>query len=278
MIDIRQSPEYADYLRREGWIVERINGVNYFLRKLPLIGYLLKIQRPKKIDFEEIDKLCRKYHVFQIILEPKNGSQAPEIKANGFKLGKSPYLPSKTLEIDLRKSEKEIFGGFKKDARQAIRKGSDLKISEYSTPKDIKIWREGWKNSVNFKRYVPGTWQLINLRKSFPNNHSLFIASHNIFSRIIGGALFTTSSHDGVAYYWYGFTNSEGRSTLSQYPLLYQGILWAKSQGCKKFDFEGIYDPRFPNKSWLGFSHFKRSFGGTEVTYPGCYTKIRLPI
>jgi lipid II:glycine glycyltransferase (peptidoglycan interpeptide bridge formation enzyme) len=94
--------------------------------------------------------------------------------------------------------------------------------------------------------------------------------------RIIGGVLFTRSLHD-FAYYWYGFTNDEGRTSLSQYTLLFQGILWAKKQGCKVFDFEGVYDPRFPNKSWLGFSHFKKSFGGYEVIYPGCYTKFRLP-
>ena len=38
--------------------------------------------------------------------------------------------------------------------------------------------------------------QLINLRKSFPDNYSLFLASHNISGSIIGGVLFTRSLHD----------------------------------------------------------------------------------
>jgi lipid II:glycine glycyltransferase (peptidoglycan interpeptide bridge formation enzyme) len=145
------------------------------------------------------------------------------------------------------------------------------------TPSDIRKWHKAWKNSVNIDRYVPSVQQLLNLDKSFDDNNSLFLASHNIVSRIIGGALFTKTSH-GIAYYWYGYTNDEGRSTLSQYSLLYQGILWAKRSGCKVFDFEGIYDSRFPNKSWLGFTHFKKSFGGIEVLYPGCYTKFRFPL
>ena len=90
--------------------------------------------------------------------------------------------------------------------------------------------------------------QLLNLRKSFPGSYSLFLASHNIVGRIIGGVLFTRSLHD-FAYYWQAFTNKEGRTSLSQYSLLYQGILWAKKHGCKVFDFEGIYDPRFPIKA-----------------------------
>ena len=302
MIDIRQTEEYADYLRRGGWIVERIEGVNYFLRKFPIIGHILKIQRPDKIDFGLINKLCRKYGVFQVIIEPKDDADFQKLSLNGFKLSKKPYLPSKTLQIDLTQPKETILRGFKKHTRQAIRKsfgseyggerviesnhndalnrGHKIFIHQYSTPNEIKKFREAWKNSVNFSRYVPSEQQLLNLRKSFPQSKSLFLASHNISGSIIGGALFTISSHDRsnyIIYYWYGFTNKEGRSTLSQYSLLYQGILWGKKIGCKIFDFEGIYDDRFPHKSWLGFSQFKRSFGGYEVLYPGCYTRFRFP-
>jgi lipid II:glycine glycyltransferase (peptidoglycan interpeptide bridge formation enzyme) len=283
MVDIRQSIHFANYLKQQGWTVERIGEINYFIKKFPIIGSILKVQRPEEINYDIIKKLCRKYRVFQIILEPgltsvvstANGHNS--ILQHGFKLSKSPYLPTKTLQIDLNQTPREIFRRFKKDARYAIKRGEHLKIKSFSTPDEIKKWRESWKNSVNFKRYVPPTEQLINLRKSFPGNYSLFLASHNIVGSVIGGALFTRSSHD-FGYYWYGFTNSEGRTSLAQYSLLYQGILWAKKQGGKVFDFEGVYDPRFPNKSWLGFSHFKRSFGGYEVLYPGAYIKNRLPI
>jgi hypothetical protein len=299
MIDIRQTENYADYLRRESWIVERIKETNYFIRRFSFLGSILKIQRPENINFGIIDKLCRKYRIFQVILEPNLPSASGAVTnfdhniliSHGYKLSKSPYLPSKTLQIDLTQSQKEIFSHIKKDARYALRKatfaisygeskGESGFIKEYSSPSDITKWREAWKSSVNYKRYVPSVEQLINLRKSFIHNHSLFLASHNISGNVIGGALFTISSHEisnYISYYWYGFTNEEGRSTLSQYSLLYQGILWAKKMGCRIFDFEGVYDPRFPNNSWLGFSHFKKSFGGAEVLYPGCYTKFRIP-
>jgi hypothetical protein len=273
MIDIRQSREYANYLRRGSWIVERIKETNYFIRKFPLIGSVLKLQRPEKINFGTIDKLCRKYRVFQIIIEPDLGVSVPA----SFKLSKSPYLPSKTLQIDLTQGKEKIFRNLKKDARAAVRRGEANNIKVYSTSNEIKLWRKVWRNSVGFRKFVPGESQLINLRKSFPQNYSTFLTSHNISGSIIGGALFTRSSHN-FAYYWYGFTNSEGRASLSQYSLLWHGILWAKKMDCKIFDFEGIYDSRFPNKSWLGFTHFKKSFGGTEILYPGCYTKFRLPL
>lgn len=277
MDDIRQDKHYADYLNKEGWTTERVGGIYYFIKKFPIIGSFLKVQRPKNIDFGVIDRLCRKYGVFQIIIEPdiRHFSHESLVK-NGFKLSNSPYLPTKTLQIDLTRSISVIEKHFKKDTRRAIRKGSGLAIKSYSSPSEIKKWREAWKKSVNLSRYVPGVDQLNNLRKSFSSSYSIFLTSHNISGSIIGGALFTRSSH-GIAYYWYGFTNNEGRTSLSQYSLLYQGILWAKKMGCKVFDFEGIYDERYPNKSWLGFTHFKRSFGGTEVLYPGCYTRFRFP-
>jgi lipid II:glycine glycyltransferase (peptidoglycan interpeptide bridge formation enzyme) len=57
--------------------------------------------------------------------------------------------------------------------------------------------------------------------------------------------------------------------------LVWEAIKRAKKMGCRTFDFEGIDDPRFPIRAWRGFSHFKKSFGGKEIDYPGCFKKAR---
>ncbi|MBL7036339.1 hypothetical protein ISR94_00635 [Candidatus Microgenomates bacterium] len=283
MIDIRQSQNYAKYLKTQGWIVERIDNTNYFVKKMPLLGSVLKIQRPKNINWKTIKKLQKKYRVFQTIIEPCLSFGVSTVSyhnlfiSDGYKLSKSSYLPSKTSHINLDQSLGKITAGFKKDTRRAIRVGEKTIIKDSSSPEKIKLFRAAWKKSVRFTRFIPSTTSLINLRKSFPNTHSLFLTSHNDFGEIIGGSVFTRSSH-GTAYYWYGFTNKEGRASLSQYSLLYQGILWAKKQKCRVFDFEGIYDERFPNKSWLGFTRFKKSFGGRDVLYPGAYYKNRFSL
>lgn len=271
MIDIRQSKNYAVYLKSNGWTVERINGINYFFKKLPILGSILKLQRPEKINFETIKKLEKKYRVFQTIIESDLSSSVWTTKQNhdlllhnGYKLSKSPFLPSKTLHLDLTKPIV-----FEKETRRCIKIGEESKIFEYNSPDEIKLFHRVWKKSVNFNRYVPSLQSLLNLKRSFPNNNSIFLTSHN------AGAIFLRTKN--IAYYWQAFTNKEGRASLSQYSLLFQGILWAKRMGCKIFDFEGIYDERFPNKSWLGFTHFKKSFGGTEILYPGCYIKFRTP-
>lgn len=281
MVDIRQTQEYANYLKCEGWEVARIENINYFIKKLPLIESVLKIQRPEEINHKTINKLCRKHRIFQIILEPTSTSTNSAIGHNliishGYKLSKSPYLPSKTLQIDLTQPISKITANFKKDARYALKRGGAMTTKICTTPSNLIKFHCAWRKSVKFTRFVPSLESLINLRKSFYTNHPIILTSYNKSGSIIGGAIFTRSLHD-CAYYWQGFTNNEGRTSLSQYSLVYEGILWAKKAGCKVFDFEGIYDPRFPNKSWLGFTHFKKSFGGKEVLYPGCYTKFRFP-
>ncbi|KKR52454.1 MAG: hypothetical protein UT88_C0023G0005 [Candidatus Woesebacteria bacterium GW2011_GWD2_40_19] len=173
MVDIRQSVHFANYLKRLGWTVERIGEINYFIKKMPIVGSILKLQRPEEIRMDTIQKLSQKYGVFQIVVEPSLSSYIGPLEdrrnlmlAHGFKLSKSTYLPSKTLQIDLTRSKEDILQNFKKDARQAIRKtegpersrmGKGLFIKEYSTPDEIKIFREGWKKSVKFDRYVPST-------------------------------------------------------------------------------------------------------------------------
>jgi len=266
MVDIRQSKDYTRYLSSLGWIVERIKNTNYFIKKFPLIGSVIKIQRPEKIYFKKIKTLAKKYRAFQIILEPKDDKQKEEIKKNGFRLSNSPYLPTKTLELNLTKPEKDLLKNLKKDCRSIVKK-SKVKIVKTSPEKFQGVW----KKAVGFKRYVPQIPQLESLKKTFGKN-CLFITTYDYSA----GAIFLRA--DKKSYYWQAFTNKDGRRNNYQYKIVWEGILWAKKLGAKVFDFEGIYDERFPNKSWLGFTHFKKSFGGNEIIYPGCYIKFRLPI
>lgn len=270
MRDIRQTRQYADYLKKEGWIVERIKNTNYFIRKLPLIGSILKIQRPEHLDIQTAWQLGSKYRVFQTIIEPKTMANGQWLMANGFKLSNSPYLPSKTLQIDLTQPISKITANFKKDARYALRATKNLKLITNNL-RGLGNFREAWKNSVKFTRFVPSLESLNNLIKSFSTHKPIILTSHNLAT----GAVFLRTKD--IAYYWQAFTNKEGRASLSQYSLVWKGLLWAKRMGCRVFDFEGIYDPRFPNRSWLGFTHFKKSFGGKQVNFPGCYTKLRFP-
>ena len=272
MADIRQSTEYANYLAEIGWIVEKNDGAYYFIKKLPFIGSVIKNQRPEKINLSKIEGLRKKYRAFQIILEPKDKKQEILVKNNGFKLSKSPYLPTKTLQLDLTLSKQKLFNNLKKDCKHEIRRSVKYCLKNI---KNTEEFRNEWKKAIGLKRYVPPISHLIALKKSFKNNCIFLMTSLSTEVSAKSGAIFLRDGE--VAYYWQAFTNKSGRKSKTQYKIVWEGILWAKKNRAKVFDFEGIYDERFPNKSWLGFTHFKKSFGGYEVGYPGCYTKTRFP-
>jgi len=284
MVDIRQTPKYARYMQSLGWKVEKIGNVYpegasfAYVKKIPILGAVLKIQRPEKLNITQIEALSKKYRIFQIIIEPSSEIQAIDLLNRGYKLSKSPYLPTKTLELDLSQSKKELFKNLKKDAKYALRKTSRLKLS---TNPNLKSFHEFWVKSVPWQRWVPPARNFRKLQQTFGSSSGLLLASHNVVEdnkpyqfQFTAGAIFLNAGKR--AYYWQAFTSPPGRVSLAQYRLLWEGILWAKSCGAQYFDFEGIYDSRFPNEGWLGFSRFKKKFGGMEVEYPGAYTKTWL--
>lgn len=271
MTDIRQTPEYAKYLKERGWIVETADSVNYFIRSIPIVGSIIKIQRPEKLSDKEIKvikRLSKKYRAFQIIVEPKHDKDVQILTKNGFKQGRSPFLPSKTLILDLTKSENQLRTGLKKDCRYALRRTKNMPLKVVKVGK----FRKAWKGAVGLRKHVPSPASLSALSQSFSTPSPLLLTSHNGNA----GAIFIIANKS--AYYWQAFTSRKGRASLAQYAVVWAGIRWAKKHGAKTFDFEGIYDSRFPNKSWLGFTHFKKAFGGKEKEYPGVFIKNRLPL
>lgn len=267
MLDIHQTQPYANYLQKTGWTIEKNKGNYYFIKKIPVVGYIIKVQRPEFIDFQTIKILGEKYKTFQTIIEPKNEFEIKTLYRTGFKLSKSPFLPTKTLKVDLTKNLADILNNLKKDAKGFIRKNETLTI--LNSNNNIKDFRKHWKKTVGLKRYVPPLINLKFLQKSFKKN-CLFAISKTKNA----GAIFLIA--DNTLYYWQAFTNLKGRKNKEQYRIVWEGIRWGIAKGARIFDMEGIYDERFPNKSWRGFSHFKKSFGGETFYYPGCFTKYRL--
>lgn len=265
-MDLRQSKEFAQYMKLSGWTVKKINNCFIYLRKLPFLPPLImKVQYPNPpIPFVKIEKLAQKHKPLQIQIQPLKTELG--FKKHCYKLGGGGHV-TKTLQIDLTQSKKKILAQMEKDARYGVRKAEKeaLQIIEAF---DLEKFRQVWKKSVSWRKYVPSLKTLKKLKKSF-DKKAIFLTGNNLAGAVV---LIANDS----AYYYYAFTSREGRKKYAQYLLVWEAIKLAKERGCKIFDFEGIYDERFPIKSWKGFSHFKKSFGGKEIKYPGVFTKSRL--
>lgn len=266
-MDLRQSKEFTQYMKLSGWIAEKVDDCFVYLRKLPLLPPLImKVQYPAQpIPFAKIEKLAQKYKPLQIQIQPLR--MEPGFEKYGYKLSGGGGHVTKTLQIDLTQSENKILFQMKKDARYGIRK-AEKQTLQITKANDLEKFHQAWKKSVSWQRYVPSLKALGRLKKAFAEKAVFLLAPS------LGGTVILMT--DSAAYYYYAFTSKNGRKKFAQYLLVWEAIRLAKKQGCKIFDFEGIYDKRFPIKSWKGFSHFKKSFGGKEIKYPGVFTKSRL--
>jgi lipid II:glycine glycyltransferase (peptidoglycan interpeptide bridge formation enzyme) len=265
--DIRQTKEYGQFLKNIGWTVKTVNGIQIFIKKVGFLGSAIKVQRTDTFSLKKIEELASQVRAFQIIIEPTTSLGAKKISGQRYRVTDSPFLPTKTVRLNIKPSGDEILSKMKKDARYSIKKSSSIKIKECTS---INEFRSAWSSTVGTKRHVLSIRDLEAFKTAFGKN-CIFLLNEEATS----GGFFLKA--DTCVYYWAGFTNKSARKSLVQYQIIWKAILWGKKSGAIIFDFEGIYDERFPKKDWIGFTHFKKSFGGEEVSFPGCFVKWRFP-
>lgn len=274
MTDLRQGTEYATYMKGLGWIVERIGGVSYFIRKIPIVGSVLKIQRPQSIQYDTIELLSKKYRVFQIILEPKKVVDQKSLAARGYHQSINYFAPSKTLRINLEKTVKKLLSEMHYKTRYNIKKGGQKGLVVKKS-NDILMFADFWQRCANDQRdmYLSQKREIVGIYKAFGQNSYITTVTKN---RALVSAVLMIKSQN-VGHYMFAAATNDGKKDFAPTINAWKTIILAKKLGCKFFDFEGIYDNRFPQKDWIGFTRFKKSFGGKEIKYPGCYTKLRFP-
>ena len=270
MTDLRQSPQYAKYLEIMGWKVEKVNNTFIYLKKLAILGWFAKIQRPLVLSDEIINFIEKKYHPFQFSVEPRNKKQISILE--NFKLSKSPSLPTKTRVLSLTKSHSEILSNFSPKTRYNTQLAQKRKIKIIES-KNILDFTNFWRKNFERKRFLVMSQQknIIAMQKAFTKNSHILLAKKGNNTIAVLFILFFARN----AYYMYAASNNEGRSNFAPTLLTWHAILLAKKSGCKIFDFDGIYDERFPIKSWQGFTKFKKGFGGKEIEYPGNFIKTK---
>ena len=122
--------------------------------------------------------------------------------------------------------------------------------------------------------YLSQKKEITELYKALKKNADLIFTLHS--NELVAGILLLHA--DKTSYYMYAASNQEGKRLFAPTICAWEAIKMSKKRGLKIFDFEGIYDERFPLKNWEGFTRFKKSFGGSEIEYPGAFSKFRVPL
>ncbi|MFH0891544.1 MAG: peptidoglycan bridge formation glycyltransferase FemA/FemB family protein [Candidatus Falkowbacteria bacterium] len=189
--------------------------------------------------------------------------------------------PSKTIILNLEKTEDELLGAMRQKTRYNIRLAEKKRvvIREARENDFEKFWRlmgetrerDGFR--THNKEYYEKMLD-ISARDGFasggqiPNQDlsiRLFLAEYD--GRIIAGNIIAFFG-DTVTY-MHGASGSEYRNVMAPYLLQWHIIRLAKNLEYRYYDFYGIDENR-----WPGVTRFKRGFGGNEVRYPGTFDLI----
>lgn len=277
----QQSPLYAQYMKSLKWDVISIDGVQVFARKFPLMGGIIKIHRPEHLpDIRKLTPLYKPYNVKRLVIEPIASQDQNEFTSwckhinAPVVLNTSPFLPTKTIRVDLTRSEEQIFQAFSEAKRRAVRRAqkNSIVISQSDTISELIQIKN---KSGGFFGFITTTgvkelWPVF-----APEHAAILLAKTSLNPRIVGGVLMLM--WDTIAYYWIAGATKEGKKLAAPTFLVWEALKLAKKNKCKEFDFVGVWDERIPNEntSWHGFTKFKEGFGGKTLYYPITALAIR---
>lgn len=253
--DLRQTGEWASYLKLIGWRVAGIrnqgSGIRNFLyiKKLPLLPFsVAKLQRPRgNIDWEEIKKIRKKYRIIHLITRE--------------------MVASKTIWVDLRKFENKLLSEMKPKTRYNIglarRKSIRIKVIKGKEILETGFFDLIRQNARRIKIFaLPKNWYEAQV-KAF--GEKCFAVLGFFDNQLVAGNFFMTSSN--ACFYSHNGSTALGRTLMAPSLCVWEGILEAKRRKLTIFDFDGVDDGSHALKRWKGFTRFKEGFGGEKIIF-----------
>lgn len=224
-------------------------------------------------DFKEALGSLKKEAIDQkcdfIRLEPftKEGS----FDSASFKLQRVKYVqPDMTNRLDLSRSLENLTDNFKSNRLQSVRiaekKDVTIKQSQDLAP-FIKLMTQTTRQH-KFSSHQEHYFQIMFETMAPDHFLKLYYADYQ------GAPIASTIVIDfnKTRYYVHGASDyTLNKLTGASSLLLWQCIVDAKSSDILTFDFWGVSPPEDLNHPWTGLSNFKRSYGGTDVKYPGTF-------
>lgn len=273
-MELQQSDPYQQYIKALGWHVVSVDGTAIFYKYIPLFGTMAKIQRTARLPYlPQVIPILKKLHVGILDIEPvvdqhnpTYGSYVSAMK-KFFRVVDSPYLPTKTICVNITSSEEKIFNSFSSAKRRAVRRAEKNGITIIQSHDigdliQIKDKAAGMLGSMTTFG-IDKLWNIF-----YPEKRSAILLAKTQTGEIVGGVLLLF--WEGTAYYWIAGATHKGKKLFAPTLLAWESMRIGKRYHCTNFDFVGVWDERKPNQytAWKGFTKFKEGFGGNPVYYP----------
>ncbi len=301
-INIRQTDGFAKFLTYFKWsAINPKPNVYYFLRRIPWLGSIIKIEKinVQNIDLAEIEKIARGEKALFVKIEPFADVSIQEkldklFLTYGYIHDSWPLTATATDVINLNQPYEKIVANFKSKFRYNLRlaKKKGLKVQQkngvdlINNPALLRAFTNIFNQRARqIKSETHSFEELLHTCNSHGDNlYMVYISYPEERSdegsphKMIAAALFLFTKD--ICHYWHNGSTEEGRSLFAPTLIMAEGIKFAKERGCKIFDFEGIYDERFPDqtKRWKGFTRFKEGFGPEKIVFVRPYIKYYSPV
>lgn len=221
---------------------------------------------------EALKTLAKQRKAAYIRIEPQGKLTQKQLKSCGLRPAPRNTQPKYTWIKRLVKTKPELLAEMTSTNRNlyntASKKG--LIFKESRTIGDLHIFlgmmHEVAKNT-GIKPHTDHEFQTIASILMPRNAAKLYFALHN--KQPIACAM--TYDSPTTRYYAHAASHNAARKLQAASPLLVHMIFDAKAQGQTQFDFFGIAPPNNPSHHWIGFSNFKKSFGGELKEYSGTW-------
>lgn len=229
---------------------------------------------------DSLEQAGRTQNATFVRVEPLEAITSDELVKRGYKKVTFNQLqPEHTQIIDLSPPEDEILAKMHQNTRNLYRnyakKGVTMHIS--TNPADIDIFLSFIHNVAKRNHITPHSDAYFRTQAAalFPSGAAkLFYASFD--GTPIAAAIFYDSGD--TRYYAHAAADDAFRKLSAGTSLLAYAIIDAKRAGKSFIDLYGIAPTDDPSHPWAGFTKFKKSFGGHEVTYLGAWDKPLKPL
>jgi len=237
----------------------------FFCPRGPVAAESIKLKSILEFLFKEIQKIAFEEKVMFLRFEPTFNFQ---LSTFNFQLFKTLDVePSKTLILDLKKSESELLNDMRQKTRYNIKlaekKGVELVVAGVNRFEDF--WQLSNQTSERDNFRLHGREYYYQMIKTNSNVIKLFFIEYK--KRFIATGIF--SFFGNTAVYLHGASANFDRNVMAPFFLHWQCIKLAKRQGCCYYDFNGIDETK-----WQGVTRFKKGFNGNIIDYPGTFDLI----
>ncbi|GHO43943.1 lipid II:glycine glycyltransferase FemX [Ktedonospora formicarum] len=215
---------------------------------------------------------ARKRGAFMLKVEPSVADDNREwhsaMQRYGFRTNPHHMHIRHEWVLDISQDEKSILAQMKEkwryNIRLAGRKGITIRRGE--TKEDLEKFYKIYETTserdtfhINDKNFYQ---RFLELYKD-GDHVALFLAEYE--GKPIAGTIIAWIGE--WSWYMYGASSNEQRNLMPNHLLQWTSMQWAKSKGCKYYNFRGIPDLLEEGQELWGVYQFKRGFGGYPLRF-----------